>query len=142
MISLDFSVFYQVVLFVVLWLILSKILFRPYLQLLEQREYRTSGARHETEALESEGQRLRAEYEAKMAEVETAGETAKNAIVEEARKQRELIVNEAREHAARELEQVRREIDSQLQEERKRATAETATMAQDMAAKLLGRSIA
>ena len=38
MISLDISILYQIILFVVLWLILKKILFQPYLRLLEERE--------------------------------------------------------------------------------------------------------
>jgi F0F1-type ATP synthase membrane subunit b/b' len=48
MISLDISIVYQIILFVILWLILSKIFFRPYLHLLEERERRTTGAEHDS----------------------------------------------------------------------------------------------
>ena len=48
MISLDYSVVYQIILFVVLWLILNKVLFQPYLHLLEERERKTTGAQHDS----------------------------------------------------------------------------------------------
>lgn len=83
MISLDFSVVYQILLFLVFWAILSKILFRPYLAVLEERERNTSGARHETGDLEHEGERLRAQYEEKIAQAEAAGNALKEAILQE-----------------------------------------------------------
>ena len=47
MISLDISILHQIILFIVLGLILNKILFQPYLRLLEERERRTIGAEHD-----------------------------------------------------------------------------------------------
>ena len=72
MISLDLSILYQIILFVALWLILNKILFQPYLQLLEERERRTIGAEHDSADLEHEGARLRAQYEGKIAQAQSA----------------------------------------------------------------------
>jgi len=63
MISLDLSVVYQIVLFLVLCFVLSKVLFRPYLKLLEEREGKTAGARQDTDKLEREGARLKTLYE-------------------------------------------------------------------------------
>ena len=81
MISLDYSIIYQILLFLVLWIILSKVLFRPYLHLLEERERRTIGAQHDSTELEREGARLRAQYEEQIARAQAAGYTAKEAIV-------------------------------------------------------------
>src|SRR4030095_4852136 len=112
MISLDLSILYQIILFVALWLILNKILFQPYLQLLEERERRTTGAEHDSADLEQEGARLRAQYEEKIEQAQTAAYTAKDAILQEARQQREKILGQARAEAASKLEQARREIRS------------------------------
>src|SRR6266478_3873850 len=109
MISLDYSVVYQIVIFLLLWIILSKLLFRPYLNLLDQRERRTTGAQHDSTDLEHEGARLRAQYEEKIAQAQAAGYAAKDSILQEARQQREKILGQAREEAANKLEQVRRE---------------------------------
>lgn len=142
MISLDLSILYQIILFVALWLILNKILFQPYLQLLEERERRTIGAEHDSADLEHEGARLRAQYEEKIAQAQTAAYAAKDAILQEARQQREKILGQARAEAASKLEQARREIALALEKEKALAAAETATVAGEMVSKVLGRKVA
>jgi F-type H+-transporting ATPase subunit b len=89
MISLDISVLYQIVIFLVLWLILSKVLFRPYLNLLDERERSSAGARHDASESEHQGARLRAEYEEKIAQARAAGSATRDAIVQEGRQERE-----------------------------------------------------
>src|SRR5919109_3591799 len=142
MISLDYSIIYQIVLFLVLWIILSKVLFRPYLHLLEERERRTIGAQHDSTELEREGARLRAQYEEQIARAQAAGYTAKEAIVQEGRQQREELLGQAREMAMNMLEGVRREVDTQMQGERQLAVAEARIVAQEIANKILGRPVA
>jgi len=142
MISLDYSVLYQIILFLVLWLILSKILFRPYLDLLEKRERQTSGSRHAAADLEQEGARLKAQYEERIARAQAAGGAAKEATLQEARQRREQLLGQARQEAASTLERARREIESQLEKERELAVAEVATVARQMASKILGRNVA
>jgi len=142
MISLDISILHQIILFVALWLILNKILFQPYLQLLEERERRTIGAEHDSADLEHEGARLRAQYEEKIAQAQTAAYAAKDAILQEARQQREKILGQARAEAASKLEQARREIALALEKEKALAAAETATVAGEMVSKVLGRKVA
>ena len=83
MISLDYSVVYQIVLFLGLSVILNKVLFRPYLNLLEERERKTTGAQHDSTDLEREGARLRAQYEEKIAQAQAAGYATKEVIVKE-----------------------------------------------------------
>ena len=142
MISLDYSVVYQIVIFLLLWIILSKLLFRPYLNLLDQRERRTTGAQHDSTDLEHEGARLRAQYEEKIAQAQAAGYAAKEAILQEARQQREKVLTQVREDTMRMLEEVRRELASQVQRERQVVADEVRTIAQEMASKILGRNVA
>ncbi len=142
MISLDYSIAYQIVLFLVLWVILSKVLFGPYLNLLDERERRTTGAQHDSSDLEQEGARLRAQYEEKIAQAQTAGHAAREAILQEGRQQREKLLTQAREGAMSMLEGVRRDVESQMQRERQLAAAEARTVAQEMVEKILGRHVA
>jgi F-type H+-transporting ATPase subunit b len=142
MISLDYSIAYQIVLFLVLWIILSKVLFSPYLNLLDERERRTTGARHDSTELEQEGARLRAQYEEKIAQAQAAGHAAREAILQEGRQQREKLLTQAREGAMSMLEGVRREVESQMQRERQLAAAEARIVAQEMVEKILGRHVA
>ena len=142
MISLDLSVVYQIVLFLVLCFVLSKVLFRPYLKLLEEREGKTAGARQDTDKLEREGARLKTLYEERIAHAQAAGGAAKEAILQEARQRREQVLNQARQEAAATLELARRELASQGAGERQLAAAEAATVARQMASKILGRNLA
>jgi F-type H+-transporting ATPase subunit b len=141
MISLDISILYQIILYLVLLLILNKILFQPYLHLLEGRERSTIGAQHDSAALEHEGARLRAEYEEKIAQAQAAGYAAREAILQDGRQQREKILSQARAEAARTLEEVRREVTTALERERRLAAAEAVAVAADMVSKVLGRRV-
>ena len=142
MISLDLSLVYQIVLFLVLWFVLSKVLFRPYLKLLDERESKTAGALHDTADLEREGARLKAQYEERIAQAQAAGGAAKEAILQEARQRREQVLSQARQEATSMLELVRQEVESQMGKERQLAAAEAATVARQMASKILGRNLA
>ena len=141
MISLDISILYQMVIFLVLWLILRPVLFRPYMGLLEEREHETIGAAIDTSQLERQGAQLKAEYEEKIAQARGAGAAAKEAIVLAARQERERMLSQARDEAARMVEGVRQDVQAQLEKERALAQAEVAGVAQDMVSKILGRKV-
>ena len=141
MIHLDHSIIYQVVLFVVLWLILNKLLFQPYLRLLEEREDKTTGAQHDSVDLEHEGAKLKAQYDEKMAQGQAAGYAAKEAINQDARQQREKILGLARDEATRALDQVRQEVATAMEQEKRLAAAEVSAVAADMVNKVLGRRV-
>ena len=142
MISLDISILYQIVLFVVLWLILNKILFQPYLRLLEQREHRTTGAEHDSAELEHEGSRLRAQYEEQISQAQIAGYAAKEVIVQDGRQQREKILAQARQEAASQLDRVRHEVALALERDQQLAALEAKAVAAEMVSKVLGRAAA
>ena len=142
MITIDFSVVWQILLFLGLWLIVSKLLFRPYMTLLEEREQKTSGADESAYHLEHEAERLRSQYEEAIADAAAAGNATKDAIVQQARQQREVILSSARAEAAGVLERVRQEVQSQLAQEREMAIREADAVARDMVGKILGRRVA
>ena len=141
MIAIDFSVVWQILLFLGLWLIVSRVLFRPYMTLLEEREQKTTGADDSAYHLEHEAERLRAQYEGAITEATAAGNATKEAIVQQARQQREALLSSAREQAAGILERVRQEVQRQLAQERELAIREAHAVAHDMASKILGRRV-
>ena len=142
MISLDISILYQVILFIVLWLVLSKLLFQPYSALLEERERRTSGAQHDSADLEQEGARLRAQYEEKVTRARSAAATDRERILQLAREEREKMLAQARQEAEQHLGAVRQEVAAILEVERRVAAAEAGSIAAEIASKVLGRKIA
>lgn len=142
MISLDISILYQVILFVVLWLIVTKVLFQPYLKLLDERERKTTGAQHDSTELEHEGARLRAQYEERIAQAQSVAARERERILQSAREQREKILGQARQEAEQTLAVRRQEIATALVAERRLASAEAAIIAADIASKVLGRKVA
>ncbi len=142
MISLDISILYQVILFVILWLILNKVLFQPYLKLLDERERKTTGAQHDSAELEHDGARLRAQYEEKIAQAQAVAAVERERILQAAREEREKILAKARQEAGQTLSLRRQEIATALEAERRLAPAEAATIAAEIASKVLGRRVA
>jgi F-type H+-transporting ATPase subunit b len=142
MISLDISILYQVILFVVLGLIVNKVLFQPYLKLLDERERKTTGSQHDSSELEQESARLLAQYEEKIAHAQSLAAAERERILQSAREQRERILSEARQEAEQTLAGRRQEIAAALVAERRLASAEAATIAADIASKVLGRKVA
>jgi F-type H+-transporting ATPase subunit b len=141
MIALDISIVWQILLFLALWLIVSKVLFRPYMALLDEREQKTTGADDNSYNLEHEAERLRAQYEEAIANAAAAGNATKDAIVQQARHQREALLSSARHEAAGILERVRLQVRSQLAQERDLAIREAEAVAHDMVGKILGRRV-
>jgi F-type H+-transporting ATPase subunit b len=139
---MDFTLVYQIILFLILWVILSKVLFHPYLSLLDERERKTAGALQEARDLEREGERLRVEYEEKIAQAQAAGYAAREAILKAASEQREKLLAQAREEAASVLEKARAEVRAQMEKESQLAVAEAANIAREMVSKILGRNVA
>ena len=120
----------------------DRVLFRPYLRLLDERERKTGGARTEIADLQTHAERLRAQYEEKISVAEAEARAAREAILTDARERRDAIVGSARQEAAKMLESVRAEIAKQMQTERQLAATEASAIARDMARKVLGRDVA
>lgn len=142
MITLDYTIFIQALFFLLLWAILARLLFRPLMALMEQREKRTEGVRAEAQILAEDGRRLQLEYEGGIAQAREAGEAAKEEIRREAVATAQLIVVEVREEAARAAEQIRARVQEELGRGRAQAAADAEVIGRQMAEKILGRKLA
>jgi len=136
-----YTVLVQIAAFLALWFVLSKVLFKPFLALLEERGKKTDGLKAAAAALTAEAERLRAEYESAVAKAHDEGAAAKEAILAETRRTREQWISEARNQAAARLAAVREEIKKELAASRQAALGEAAVIARRMAEKVLGRKI-
>jgi F-type H+-transporting ATPase subunit b len=141
MIAIDYSIFVQIGSFLVLWFLLSKLLFKPYLALLEAREKSTDGVKAETAALLKEGERLRAEYETTITRAREEGELAKKALQNEAVQARDRILAQARQEATAVVQAAHIEIERELQKGYQVAVQEAERIARQIAEKILGRTI-
>jgi F-type H+-transporting ATPase subunit b len=141
MITIDYSVGLQIVSFLVFWFLLNKLLFKPYLAILEEREHKTEGTRAEAAQLAEEADRLKAEYEKIIAEATAEAQAIKETIRGEAAHARDRILNQAREEAAGRLQAAREAVQTELERSRAQAAREAEIIARQMAEKILGRKI-
>lgn len=141
MIDFVYTVLVQIVAFLALWFLLSKILFRPFIALLEERENRTEGLKAAAALLVAEGERLRAEYESAIAKANEEGAAVKETILREARQTRERLLADSRAQAAERMTAVREDIKKEMAKGRELALQETAVIARQMAEKVLGRMV-
>jgi F-type H+-transporting ATPase subunit b len=141
MIGLDPTVFIQIVLFLFLWFVLNRLLFKPFLKLLEERERKTEGLKSEASALAAEAEKLKREYEIQVARAREEAAAVKESIVNEARQTKERILSQVREETAERLAKVREEVRRALAREREAALREAEEIGRRMAEKILGRSI-
>ncbi len=141
MIVFDYTILFQIIVFLSLWFVLNKLLFRPFLALIEERERRTEGVKSEAASLTNEGARLRAEYQEKIEQARDEGYRVKESLLQEARHERERILSRAREEAATMLEKAKEEIRREMQKERDLSAREAENIAQEMAQKVLGRRV-
>jgi F-type H+-transporting ATPase subunit b len=133
----DFSSLYQAILFVALYFALKHLVFDRFLETLEQRHHRTRGGLGEAAKLQEEAARLRADYEAQMAEIRRQAASAKEEIRRQAEKEEEEIIESARREAAKVLASMRAKIAEEARAARETLENETKTLSEQILADVL-----
>ena len=141
MISLDYTILVQIASFLLLWFFLNRLVFTPFRRVIEEREQRTDGVKTETESLIEERWRLQEEVESQIARARAEGKSIKEAILQEALRTREHLLNQAQGNAAQVLQTAREEIQQEVQRAHGLVAKEAEAIAQQMAEKILGRKI-
>jgi F-type H+-transporting ATPase subunit b len=141
LLSLNWTVFVTVGVFLVVALTLNALVFKPVLQVLDERERRTSGSI-------SDAQDLAKRYERRLEEYETALRQARLEAYQEMERQRATALQErteliqrVKEEAGAELARAKRELADQVQASRATLVAEANQMAAAIAAAILGRTV-
>ena len=127
--------FFELVNFGLLLWILQRVLYRPLREGIDKRRAALARERERAEAEQSAAQALRAQAEARLAEIETLRETIVADAREQAAKEEARILERARQDAAAEQERVQRT----LERERGEALAWVREATVDSAAEIAGR---
>lgn len=124
-----------------LFLVLSYILFDPVRKILKDREKRIADLKDTTERDKVEANQYKAEYEARLRDVEKEAEAILSEARKKALKREDEIIENAKAEAARIIEHANREAElekKKVKEEVKQEVIDVATM---MAGKIIGGSI-
>jgi F-type H+-transporting ATPase subunit b len=140
-IDLDFNnvVVFQVVIFVFLILVLKPLLFDPMLKVFALREERTEGARDTARELEEQAGELLTRYEAELSRVSQAAAEERDRLRAETTKLEAQILNEARQAAAKIVDEGRKRIETEVNAIRFELGKQSERLAGDIATRVLGR---
>ena len=130
-----------IVSFLVFWFIFSRLFFRPFLNLLSERERRFKDLNDRTEELIKQARAAEEERDARLAEVRkgafTRRETERRKAEEQAAKMMEAAKAEARET----LEDVRVKIETELKAAERELEQMGQSLASELAERVLGRRL-
>src|SRR5262245_61455537 len=110
----DYTVLYQMGIFVLLMFLLEPLLFQPVLRIFALREERTEGARAKARALEERAGELLKRYEKELEQVHRVAAAEREKLRQETTALEAEILHQAREATARILEDGRRRIESEV----------------------------
>jgi len=131
----------QVTGFILLWILLAKYLFKPVMALLKAREAELKAAYDKAAEERGQAERIRAEVEARLAEIQAEDRARIQAAVAEAQSVKDEMIAEARARA----EETLRRGEEDLARERQKILAEMRAQTVDIslaaAAKIIGESL-
>jgi F-type H+-transporting ATPase subunit b len=132
---------FLLVLFVVLVPLLNALLFKPLLGVLDERGRRIEGARSRAAQLVTQAAALAARHDEAVGTVRAAANGERVQAVEEARRAHQAAIAAARAEAERQIAATRGEVGAALEGARSHLRADAESLAREVAARLLGRSV-
>lgn len=133
--------FALIVSFLVFWFIFSRLFFRPFLNLLSERERRFKDLNDRTEALIKQAREAEAEREARLAEVRTGAIARRETDRRKAEAEAAQMMEAAKADAREALEQVRVKIETELKAAERELEQMGHNLASELAERVLGRPL-
>jgi F-type H+-transporting ATPase subunit b len=138
----DLTLVLQIVIFLIFMWVMNRMLFRPTLRVLEERERQIQGARGKAADLEAQVEAAIARYNASIREARAAGENERSRFVREAIAEEERIANEGRAKAAETLTRIQESIAREAVTARAELKSRGHEFASLITEQVLGRRIA
>lgn len=141
LIDVDGTILVQFGLFLLLLVALSKLLWKPYLRVREERVSRVDGYREEAARLEADAKDRLLRAEAALAEARRVGSGERAVARAEAQTREQTLLAEAMASAQRTLKDARQRLATTVEAERTKLRGEVALTAREAARKILGREV-
>jgi F-type H+-transporting ATPase subunit b len=137
----DLTILIHMAAFTVLVVVLKPLLFDPLLNLFEERERRTEGAKLLARKMDERAGEILRRYDVELATVRAAAAEEREKLRAEGQRLEAQILAEARAEAAKVLEQGKVRIESERRATRAELAGKTQEIARDIAARVLGREV-
>jgi F0F1-type ATP synthase membrane subunit b/b' len=131
----------QVGCFIVSFLSLTQLVFKPYLRAHHEREKRTVGNEETATRLIQEATDLHHQYEQRAKTVNSQIKSAFDASRGEAQKEYDVLVQNARQQAQSLIEESRQALSTQIQAARKQLSADIPSVSVAIASRLAGKDL-
>ncbi len=140
MVSIDYTLFIQIVNFLLLIAILHVLLYKPILKIMKERENRLKASEEEVKSLYQTIERKTAEYEEKIRLAKMEAMNQRNEIQKQGALEAQRIIEAAREEIARVTEEFKEKLAKEMEEARNILTAQSRTISFEIAERVLGRT--
>lgn len=137
--ELNSTFFYQLVLFAIVFIFLSRVYFRPFLKLIQLRHKRTVEDRKAAEALTQQAQEKMDQYEKRMTEERKKIRAEMELLVTQAKQKESEILSHARDEAKKITQDAMGDMDRQKEALKSKLNAEIETLAAQVSEKLMSR---
>ncbi|RMH41299.1 MAG: hypothetical protein D6689_11470 [Deltaproteobacteria bacterium] len=142
LIDLDLTVAVQLVLFALTALVATRLLFRPYLAVRDERIAGIEGARAEAERMSAQADAQLADYETKLAQARARAEEERRKLRAEAAAHQREVLERTRERALAAQAEAAATIARETEAARAQLAPRADEIARAIAARLLGREVA
>jgi F-type H+-transporting ATPase subunit b len=142
LIEINFTILIQAFNFFLLLVILNKVLYKPILKLLEEREQRIDGQQQQAKKIIEDGLALHADYNKKLYNAKIEAMNTKNAARNAASEQANGIIDESRKKAEEVINQMQQQMALELAQAKKELEPELSVMSATIAQQILGRKVA
>jgi F-type H+-transporting ATPase subunit b len=139
--EINATILLQLALFLVLMVLLSQFLFQPLLRLFDARERRIDGAQEEAKQYRENADQKAAIIEERVQDARHEARETLNDFKARAKDREDEIIGAAREHSQARLNEARQTLEQQVQQAKAKLNNDAMTLAEDMAAKALGRAL-
>jgi F-type H+-transporting ATPase subunit b len=130
-----------IVLFVLLIGPTNRLILKPLLRVLDEREARTSGTRARAARLEEEAREVLERCERELVKTREEADRARRGALERVRNEAQQLTDAARGAAERTLESARGELTGAFEEARRGLRTQSQDLAREAAARVLGRPL-
>jgi len=140
MLQVNSTLFFQIGNFLALIWILNKLMFRPFLELVERRKEETDGARKKAEDIMDRAESVKGSYDEGISAANSEAGALSEVQRKAGREESERILDEARADSAGVLASSRQDLQAGLTEVRKQIAGLSVELAGEMTRKILGRN--
>ncbi len=141
MIDIDYTLWIQLVNFIVLIFILNVLLYKPILGIMEKRKQQFDGARDEVRTLHESVEKKMAEYEDAVRKAKQAAMEQKAEYVKEGAEEARKIVDAVRGVIPKMMEEFQEKMNREIEEARGVLKNQSQRLSLEIAEKVLGRSL-